>query len=80
EQSAVIRALRRTSHDSEMREQSAVIQALRRSSHDSLDYRSLRSSVGMQVATLCVERGRGASRTACDAERRTIVKCAGSRL
>ncbi|RMV47722.1 hypothetical protein ALP09_103688, partial [Pseudomonas amygdali pv. lachrymans] len=43
-------------HDSETREQSAVIQALRRSSHDSLDYRSLRSSVGMQVVTLCVAR------------------------
>ncbi|RMM46514.1 hypothetical protein ALP33_102417 [Pseudomonas amygdali pv. lachrymans] len=61
-------------HDSETREQSAVIQALRRSSHDSLDYRSLRSSVGMQVVTLCVARGRGASRTTCDAERRTIVR------
>ncbi|RMO99485.1 hypothetical protein ALQ31_100714, partial [Pseudomonas amygdali pv. morsprunorum] len=52
---------RGASHDSEMREQSAVIQALCRTSDDSRDYRSLRSSVGMQVATLCVARGRGAS-------------------
>ncbi|RMS43602.1 hypothetical protein ALP67_102343 [Pseudomonas ficuserectae] len=50
-------------HDSEMREQSAVIQALRRTSHDSRNYRSLRSSVGMQVATLCAAtRTRSAAR------------------
>ncbi|POY81566.1 hypothetical protein BKM09_024755 [Pseudomonas amygdali pv. morsprunorum] len=33
--------------------------------YDSWDYRSLRSSVGMQLSTLCVARGRGASRPAC---------------
>ncbi|PBP32804.1 hypothetical protein CCL14_24460, partial [Pseudomonas syringae] len=45
----------------------------RRASHDSCDDRSSRSSVGMQFSTLCVARGRGASRKAYDAERRTIV-------
>ncbi|RMN40320.1 hypothetical protein ALQ60_04643, partial [Pseudomonas syringae pv. papulans] len=29
------------------------------------NYRSSRSSVGMQFTTLCVARGRGASRPAC---------------
>ncbi|NAO28315.1 hypothetical protein PsdCFBP2356_17450 [Pseudomonas syringae pv. dysoxyli] len=40
----------------------SVRKGMRRgASHDSCGYRSLRSSVGIQVSTLCVARGRGAS-------------------
>ncbi|MCF5490752.1 DUF1534 domain-containing protein [Pseudomonas syringae] len=53
----------------------------RGASHDSWDYRSARSSVGMPWVTLRVTDlrrtfriGRRASRTACDAEHRTIVE------
>ncbi len=56
---------------------------LSRASHGSWDYRYARSCVGMPCVTLCVtdlrrtialKTGRRASRTACDAERRTIIK------
>nr|QVX09099.1 DUF1534 domain-containing protein [Pseudomonas congelans] len=46
----------------------------RRAPHDIRGYRSSRSSVGMRFTTLRVARGRGASGTACDAERRTMVR------
>ncbi len=46
----------------------------RRAPHDGRGSRSSRSSVGMHFTTLCVARGRAASGTACDAERRTMVE------
>ncbi|QHF07730.1 DUF1534 domain-containing protein [Pseudomonas syringae UB303] len=61
---------RGASHDNEL-----FVQIDAELQHDSRDYRSSRSSGGMQFSTLCVARGRGASRTACDAERRTIMSC-----
>ncbi|QOI07067.1 DUF1534 domain-containing protein [Pseudomonas savastanoi] len=73
-------APRRSSQD---RTQSVQKGVRRGASHDSLDYRSSRSSVGMPWVTLRVRDlhraavlriGRRGSRTACDAERRTIVK------
>ncbi|SOS15580.1 hypothetical protein CFBP6109_01300 [Pseudomonas syringae pv. cerasicola] len=76
----------RTACDAERR--TIIKTCLSRASHGSWDYRSARSSVGMQCVTLCVtdlrrtitfKIGRRASRTACDAERRTIIKTCLSR-